>query len=155
MLVKMTPEQVSTFWDDIGPCIEQALPPATDAPEARLNKILESLLLGVAECWASYEVADRFILHGVVITTVRTDELLGYKTLLIYAVYGSGVSTRKHWEEGYECLRKYAKGMGCTSMTAFSKVPQICKMVKALGGDTSYRYIVLPIANTEVSYESL
>ena len=146
MLIKFTPEQISRLWPDMAGGLITSLPPQMRDDIESVSNLLESLLNGKAECWISYDATEEGAkVHGAVITMFHVDDITRTRNMIIYAVYGIHTSQHKHWIEGYETLRKWAKHNNCKEIVAYSNVPQIVNIAKKLGADTSYSLIQLPI----------
>jgi hypothetical protein len=67
------------------------------------------------------------------------------KELLVYSLYGSRQMGRKLIYEGLELLKKYAKSVGCSTLTAYTNVEGLKAFFKNIGGNSSYTYLRLEI----------
>jgi hypothetical protein len=147
MLTKITPDQVASMWDVIRDAIEKSLPPISSEDKNRMNNILTSLLCGKSHCWMSYvKNEDKNIFEGLLITRIIYDDISDCKNLLIYCIYGYEFVGRSSWTEGLKTLVKYAAGLGCSNIVAYSSVPSIISLIDKLGGDTSFKFIKLPLS---------
>jgi hypothetical protein len=52
---------------------------------------------------------------------------------------------RKLIYEGLELLKKYAKSVGCSTLTAYTNVEGLKAFFKNIGGNSSYTYLRLEI----------
>jgi hypothetical protein len=147
VLTKLLPEQVAKFWDVIKYSVEMSLPPIVSEHPDKMNRILSDALCGGMEVWVSHvreEGVNRF--EGVVLTKVIYDNASDTKNLLMYCLYGyDKVSS---WQDGYKTLAKYAVARGCAQMVAYTKVPHMVKMARALGGNTDYTFISFDVKET-------
>ena len=145
MMIQLLPEQVSRMWGILKPCIEEALPPLASNEEGRMNSILAKLLSGEMQCWAIVsDGEEKKKIEGFVVTTFSQDECSGANNLLIYALYGEGISKR-NWLEGLKALILFAKRHKCEHLVAFSSNPEIIKFMERMGSDVSYTLISMPL----------
>lgn len=144
MLIKLSNEEIVTYWDDVKDTLKFALPPTADVEgdEASLNSILQMLLEGFMQAWAL--LGDNAV-HAIVITTIQHDLGMGTKSLLIYSLYGFKLIDASLWQDGLSTLRTYAKDNACVYITGYTKVPRIVEVVKELGGDVSTLFIKLEV----------
>ncbi len=146
MLTRLTPEQVSNFWDVIKYAIEESLPPITGNHEDRMNRILASIMSGNTQCWASYvKDGEGGKFEGIVTTEIVTDVPSGTKSLLIYTLYGYSLVEKESWKIGFDALRKFALSRNCSAIIGYSKVDHLIKIADRLGADTSYTFISFPL----------
>jgi len=144
MLVRLLPEQISVQWDMIKPAILESLHSAHE--EINTNETLTSLLNSSSQCWVSIRRNDgRDVIEGLVITMVTKDLFGEGKNLLIYSIYGYDLSNREAWEGGFKTIAIFAKSEGCSRVIGYTSVSSIIKLVESLGGDTSQRFISIPV----------
>lgn len=147
MLVRLTPDQITTHWPFVDRALKEAIPPITySSPETHQN-ILASLLRGGMHCWAIF-VMDKEgapVMLGYMITTVGEDGCSKVRNLIIYLLYMFKDVPAEVWKDGFETLRKFAKEEGCHRITAYSDNAQAIYMAKQLGARSRYRYITLEI----------
>jgi len=136
MLLKLTAEQISTFWDIIKFSIIEAHPPTTSMGIEELNIILEELLSDVTDCWVSCDKDNRKKIEGVVITKVIYDNLTRTKNLLIYSIYMDQGIDRMSWAEGAATLGKWAIKKKCRNVIGFTDSPQIISIAEKFGGSS-------------------
>lgn len=146
MLTKLIPEQIASYWDIIKEAVEKSLPPKVVEDQDNMNRILESLLLGNAQCWVSHRYnGNSKVLEVILTTQIIYDSMTNTKSLLIYSIYGYGKSPNSSWIDGLKTLVKYAYANNCVQIIAYSNVEKIKKLVSRLGGDASYSFLTLPI----------
>ena len=142
MITKLTPEQVSSFWDVIKYAIEESLPPTVDDHPDKMNRILTSLLCSQMDCWASYEVnEDNRKFDGLMVTKILYDNSSDTKSLLIYCIYSYESASRKSWEAGTRSILKYAKYNKCSKIIAYTEVPSIIDWAKRVGAEATYTFL--------------
>ena len=145
MLSKLTFEQISKYWEVIEYAIENSLPPITetaDNPE-KMQNILASLMNGSMQCWASYKrLEGGNKMEGILVTTTTLDYCSGTKSLLLYSVYAYEKLEKSSWLEGFEAIGKYARSIGCHTITAVSNSEDVIRAAKMVGGDASYTLLV-------------
>ena len=125
MLIRMTPEKIAEFWAILKPAIAESLPPIAAQAESTMFNMLTRMVSAEMQCWVS--VRDNTIIDGVVVTGVAEDFFSGSLSLLIYAFYSSRMG-KESWLEGVETLKKYARGKGCTMLSAYSANPMVARM---------------------------
>lgn len=142
MLNRMTPEQVSKFWDIIRYGIEQSLPPIATNDEDKMAYLLSCALSGKVDVWASYVKEDEKIkFEGIVVTRLLYDDVSNTRNLLIYCLYGYTLVDKNSWFDGIEVLIKYARSLNCHQIIAYSKSPNVIKIASKLGANTDYTLI--------------
>jgi hypothetical protein len=143
---KLTPDQISRFWDIIGYAIEQSVPPFTYDHPDRINRLLVAALCGKIEVWAGYTKEDNKVKFGCIcVTQFLYDEPTDTKNLLIYALYGYDIVGPLGWKQMLDVMTKYAKEKHCRRIIAYSKVEPVIKLSKMLGADTDYTFISFDI----------
>lgn len=146
MLVKLTAEQISTFWDIIKFAIIESHPQTTPMGLEELNIIFEELLCDAADCWVSCNKENRSKIEGIIITKVIYDNLTRNKNLLIYSIYMDEGVDRMSWPEGAATLGKWAVKNGCRNIVGFTDNPQIVTITEKFGG-SSLTFVILDVEN--------
>lgn len=148
MLTKLMPDQISKFWNVIKYAIEDSLPPTVGESPDKMNKILAALLIGKAQCWASYvKGGEENKFEGLVITKILYDDVSDTRNFLIYCLYGYEIVSKSSWVSGLETLVKFAIDRDCSQIIGYSDVPMIIDLVNKLGGSTKYTFVELPLFN--------
>jgi hypothetical protein len=147
MLLRLLPEQVARFWDEIKVGVEAALPPIAGESEDRMNNILTSILSEGIVCWLSYRKhEDHKEVTAIMLTQIVADAPSKTKSVLIYALYSPDDSIGLDgWIEGYRALAEYGRSVGCSRITAYSDNPKIITMAERFRADLAYRFISVPI----------
>jgi len=142
MLIKLLPEQVSTYWNIIKYAVEESLPPTVHDHPDKLNRVLAAALSGKIDVWASYIRGETKVsFEGIVLTQVLYDDASDTRSLLIYCLYGYSSVSKDSWMNGFKTLVKYAKSQRCVKITAYSSVSFINDLAKSLGANTDYTFI--------------
>lgn len=142
-MIKLLPDQISKFWDLIKYALEDS-PPLTigNINSSWINNLLVAALSGEIEVWISYEKEEKIKLNGIVLTSFEIDKFVKEKSLLIYYLYTYGNTGIRPWIKGLKALAKYARSRNCSRIISYSKIPEILKVSKELGGDIDTRFIV-------------
>ena len=143
MLVRLTPEQVAEYWEGIKFAVEESLPPVAVEKPGTLNRILEAMLVGIIQAWVSLRREDKKVV-ALVTTTVADDNISRTKSLLIYSTYAFEQSEKSDWIEGFAALSKFAKGMKCDNITAYSNEADILKIAQYYNPEMT-TYIRFPL----------
>lgn len=145
-IIKLLPEQISEHWALIAPALGRTIPSEMGDEAGIVNNILHSLMDESMQCWfcGKYE-GDGFETYVVAITGVITNLGTGERNLMIYNVNWFQPPPNALWESGIRILKKYAKTQECSKIVAYSKYDMITNLVKALGGDVSWRYLQIEV----------
>ena len=144
MLVMLLPEQVSNNWDEIRGLIEDATPGPIGSSDARMNNVLEELLIGKKKLLVSYDYREIF--DGLVGTEIYLDRINGLRTMEIFAVWARGAGEGS-WTEGWDILARYALKEQCKRVVGYTKEPSLIARARELGGDVSFTFIDIPLCN--------
>lgn len=147
MLLRILPEQVVKDWDIISKVIEKSRPPYVDSLYNELISALYSILIEESIIWGYYDSDNE--LRGLIMTTTHTDIVTKSNNLLIYALWVIRPMGLQAWRESAVILKRYAKGMGYKSILAYVQVPEVVKLVKALGGDVSWTLAEFKLEDTD------
>ena len=148
MLLRLLPDQVAKYWDEIKGAIEASLPPVVGESDDKMNNILSTILVGGMDCWLSYrKLKEGFEVTGLLVTTVVVDNCSGTRSLLLYVLFSpEGVELGNDgWAEGFEALSKYGKSVGCNRITGYTDVDYVIEMAETLGGEARYKFVSVPI----------
>src|SRR5882672_924081 len=146
-LIKLLPEQVMKYWDEMKECIAAALPPyIQESPSAMLN-IQSQILIGTLECWIGHTENEEGRIYGVVTTRFIYDDSTSEKNLLIYTAATVEQISRKQWEKDLNAMQKYAASKDCASIIAYSNNPIMIHIAEQLGADISHRILMFPLDN--------
>jgi len=145
MLVRLTTDQISRFWEVIRYSFEQSAPPVAKVSPEHSANLLEDLLAGTADCWISFQRKNENKIDGVVITKVVIDEASKTRNLLIYSLFAHTLTNKDSWTEGLRVLARWAKSKGCYNIIGFTQENQIVSLVNKLGGDTNTTLIMFDV----------
>jgi hypothetical protein len=145
-LLKLLPDQIGEMWHVLKPSIEAALPPTSIDDANRGALILASLLTGRLDCMLVVKVRDDGnSIIAVVVVQVLEHVDSDSKTLFVYAMYGTGIAAGKDWLVIIDLIKDYARGQGCSRLSALSKVESVIKIMQLMGADTDYRLLTLEV----------
>lgn len=148
MLIQLTPEQISKYYNDIEAGIKVSVPPLAKSSPEVVTRVMERLIGGTMQAWMLVDWTGPEkapTIYALAVTVLYPDIGSGYLNLLIYALYGYVLVPDALWREGLETLKKYAASVGAGNVVAFTRVPRIVQIVEALGGDTATRFISLEV----------
>lgn len=146
MLVRFFPHQVAEHWDVIKVGIEESLPPIISQDEDKMNKVLESLLLGNLQCWISYATEELgSSVDGMVCTRILYDDVSDTRNLLVYCAYAFDKTIKDTWISGLATLNEYGLKMNCSQLIGYTSVASVINIAKRLDWDTSFTFISIPI----------
>ena len=146
MLLRLLPNDISKYWNGISEAISKSLPPFITYDKEGMLVILNSLMSGIMHCWLLHEIeGDKITLYAIATTEFSIDPASRTKSLLIFSLYGLQPTPIESWKDSYETLRLYAKANGCSSILAFSDVPEVLNIVGKMGGDINTRLITLEV----------
>jgi hypothetical protein len=150
VLLKLSADQISRYWEDIKAAIIAAVPPLGTTDQGAVSQFLENLLMGRLQAWLLVEQQGEgeravFNIKALAVTTVWRDLGTGAKNLLIYALYGYSFVEPALWKDGLGALKKFAEAEGCHQIVAFTKVPRVLQIVKELGGESEMRLVTLEV----------
>lgn len=149
-LLKLNPEQIMSYWDEIKISIAAALPPYVYYSDDSMLGVQEQLLLGSLECWVSVEHARAYSnppprVYGTATTRVVVDETTGTKNLLVFSVCIAEEHPQSIWRESIDQLRIYARSKNCSKIIAYSDNPHMIYLCEKLGANTAMRFISFEI----------
>lgn len=145
-IIKLLPEQISEHWGLIASALGRTVPREMGEEARVVNNILHSLIDESMQCWfcGKYEEGG-LETYVIIITGVITNMGTNERCLMIYTVYWFQPPPNALWESGLNVLRKYARSQGCSKIVAYSKFDMITNLVKALGGDVSWKYLQIEV----------
>lgn len=143
MLLRMLPEQVSEQWTIIKEAI-QASAGVYTIPEAKMTNILSMLLSGNMQCWVLVDGNNRADVYAV-ITTFTYDDPLGEKTLFVFSLYAYKNIPIRLWKSLFGTLKRWAKSLGCSSVSAYVRNEAEKKLLERMGGDIKTVLVRVPL----------
>ena len=143
MLIRLEPDQISRYWDTIREGVRGGLPPTAANDDDRMANVLAALLSGRAQAWIIMQ--DKQVV-GIVITMILVEEMTDTKNLIIYSFAGFSPILRTSWMKSMQELVKFAQGMGCRSVGAFTTHKGIVDMLKKrVPGTKEETYVTIPV----------
>lgn len=153
MLIRLTPDNISEYWEYLAWAIEKSLPPFVGTHVDRMNNILQSALSGTIDIWTTTEdVNGKNTITSVIVTNFLFDDVSQTKSMLIYSLYGidtidGEVKIKKEsWVTGLTGLLKYAKKAGAYRVIAYTDNPAIIALSKRSGAEAKYTFISYPLS---------
>lgn len=137
-LVKWLPEQVVDMWDGIAELLEDSLPPS-HRDEVTMTNVLRAILADDAQFWVVQDDLDT--VAAVALTTIREDKVVLSLSLVLYAVRSLRTLTLLEWTDALKKLQAYGKAMNCSSLIAYSNIPEVVEFGERFGG-VSETYII-------------
>ena len=145
MLLALLPQQVASHWDSVKRNIMQNAPINTCDGPVDYNRVLEMVLGGKMQLWASSP--DGVAINGFCLTQILNNYPTGQRVLHLYAIFGRDGRriTRDEWIDGYNTLRVFAESKGCSRITGYSNHPGLIRLAERLGLDTGWRFISVEV----------
>ncbi len=145
-LIKMEPAQANRIWPDIAPGIAVAVPPTAGESVQMMTSVLARILDGDLVLWMICRTYDvNLDPLGHLTTVVVQDHITGQRNLLIYSLYVWELLPDEIVKEGIEVLRRYAKGMNCAKVIAFTKEPRVEEMIRMAGGNSQVKFLEVAV----------
>lgn len=142
MLVKLMPEQISSWWEYIKYALKDTGPPGFFVHVIGLNEILEALLIDRMQCWWYFRDDNPV---GIVITEIRPDANLKIQFLNIFALYTFVDSNPMEWKDASRTLIEYARSRKCVAIEAFTDNDQLVTAALRIGWKRrNYIYMEIP-----------
>jgi hypothetical protein len=104
MLLKLSPSQVSNYWQILAEGVRASLFPTVKDTGRAVNGYLEALLGGRMDCWVYFEENQ---LVGMVITSLLNNSG-GERYLSIEALYAYRMSGKRIWLDAVGKLQEHA-----------------------------------------------
>ena len=147
MLIQLTPEQISRYYDDIEAAIKAAALAGAEISDTVITATMGDVAEGRYQVWVMVEwpEADAQVkVLGMLVTTVFYPGP-HLRTLAVVAACGYAFVPQGIWADAIETLRRFAQGLGCSHISGYSNVAPIIKTVEALGGRVDTRLLLLEV----------
>jgi hypothetical protein len=142
MIIQLTPDQCSIYWDDLSTGIKNSMPPFAKVDEDGLSEILANLMNERMQAFVSLDKSEKgTVVVAVAITMIQEEFGTGKNNLLIYSLFGYNFVHEKLWKEGLTGLKSFAKLHECAKVIGYTSVPRVVDIAKNLGGSTEYTFI--------------
>lgn len=138
MLVMLMPDQIMKYWYLVREGLEETLPPYVTNSPNKMEDIQMGLLIGKAQCWLF--ISEEPTVKCVVITRTIQDDLTDSAIFEITSLRSFHKILGEEWIEGFETLRKYATGRGCSKIVFYSDNELMLKITSKLGFKPTYVY---------------
>lgn len=136
MIVKLQPDQISSFWD----LIKHAVLETSHVPKSRelhtTNNVLAGLYSGKYQCWLLYSIRDgERIFHAVTLTAIQTDSFFDLQYLWMGCMYGYRVLTDELILELKRAIEDFAKTHECQHIQITTRNKRIEEFLKLMEWD--------------------
>ena len=138
VLLQLTYDQISRYWDDIKQVAIHSCPPNEEFSEESGSVLLTNLLEGSAQAWAMSKDGS---LKGLALTSVYREFCLGTKSLIIVGVLAYEGIDEDVWIQGLSTIRGFAKANGCRFVTGFTRIGRVVDIAERLGADVSHTFL--------------
>ena len=139
---QLTPDQISSRWQQLKIGFETGLPVLKTGGEARMLRIFNLAINNQIQIW---ETCIDNKAQVFAITHVLIDMITDSRNLFIYSMFAMGGTTNLMWEEGMHVIKKFAKANNCLSVMALTKNAKVIEIVKRLNGDISDTLVYLEV----------
>lgn len=142
LLLKITPEQVSRYWDELGPKIMESLDPEIEETVELRALILQAILRNEMQAWMLYR-RENGKSRRLALTTTRIyeDYLLESRNCYITSLYAYERIEMEGWKSALETLKTYARGAKCSRVIANTQSARVLELTKQLGGSMAYTFV--------------
>jgi hypothetical protein len=138
MVRKLTNQQIRDYWDELKPAIVASFPRTPKNKELWLSELLAKGLTDQVTFWVGTE--GEFI-SLLLLTTSFVEPITQERSLLVYAPYGFRPISEELWKEMAQAGTDHARALGCSTIVAYSEIPRVVEISKALGADTRTTFI--------------
>jgi hypothetical protein len=145
VITKLAANQIQVYWDSIEEALKAAVPVFADASPEACQQMMESLITDRMQVWAVTSLEETPKIYALLVTGFHQDIGTGFRTLLVYAIYGYSFIPEEIWKDGLEKLKDYAREHGVGTISAFTQVDRIVKVLDELGADTSTTFITMKV----------
>ena len=137
MIVKLTPPQVSTYWELIKYANINGDLVSEDHRQVVLNETLHALLNETAQCFLRLD--DNRQVIAVLLTRIQISKVSGDKLLYIQCIFSFRKVPDNQWVEDWQYLKNFAASSQCKYIEAESSNPMIFKIMQQLAARELYR----------------
>lgn len=145
MLVLLLPDQVMHYWNLIKDGLVQTLPPYVTNSPHKIEEMMMGFILGKAQCWVYVSEGPK--VKVIMVTRNIHDDFTDSDILEITSLVSEDKVTGEEWIDGFETLRKYAKGRKCDKIVFYTDNELILKITKKLGFNPTYIYSEYKLEN--------
>jgi len=131
MIIRLQPMQIPTYWEAIKYAAVNADKVEDEYVAKYTNRLLYHLLNGKAQCFIGF--SNERILQRILITRIITDEVRDEKSLFINCLYSFEIVSPKVWQAEFEAVKKFARSLGCTSITSWTINERAAEISRRLG----------------------
>jgi hypothetical protein len=140
MLVRMTGEQISKYWQLIIHAIKESGAPVLSFNNPRADgNLLSAATRGAMQCW--FLLGKDGLVKGLGTTTITMDVCAGDRHLYITSLYGIKNVSDEEWLEMFDSLRSYAVSQSCSKIIAYTDIDRILAIAESLKASTITKVI--------------
>jgi len=135
MTLKLTPQDISKYWEAIKLTLIQAggIPPEREMEYC--NKALENILSGKFQVWVvfDYDATGEQDVYGIGITSIQIDKVFGYKVLYMDSYLGFKPQKPDIVQDGVDDLAEFAKANDCKRLLLSSNNKRMFALARMAG----------------------
>jgi len=144
MLARLTPAQVSQFWEAIKWHIAKALPYGEN--DKTFGSILSAINNQTLHVFVyMVEKDDEQVIKAVITTTLNIDHITNEKNFIIYTLTGNDGLSEEDMQQGLQGLLNHAKGLNCKRIIAYTKADKVRSLAKKLGFEETSTLLSLEV----------
>jgi len=134
-IIQLQPKQIADFWDGIKLTMTQANEITGDNYDRYVNHALLQLLSGKLAAWLVFDYAEDGTkeVHAIAVTSIREDQVFGYKFVFVEALYGLRKVSDKQALDSVDALKTYAKNTGCSYIRAITESDRVKHIATLMG----------------------
>lgn len=146
MLVRLTPEQIGTYWNLFKKPILETEHKFLQGNWGLANNIFTHCLAGTAQAWVLYREEKEKVV-GFFITMLVKEPVSGIDNLLLYMAYVFIMPSEEEIKICVDTLRNFAKGSGCKNIVYYIRTELAKKLTSSAFGE---RAKTIPYCEVEV-----
>lgn len=147
MILKLTGDQVSAYWDLIQYSWLQTNPPPSGVSEAGyLNVLLENLLSGVAQAWLVLdETDDERSVVAIGVTQLIRDTISGIESVVIRSLFGLKPLSNELAKSCFDSFMLYARNTRAQQVKLDTSNERVKQLARLVGCEKKYETYILPL----------
>ena len=138
MIIKLTPPQVSEYWEIIKYSLVKGDLVGDDHRQVVLNETLQALLSEKAQCFLRFNSETRKVM-AVMITRIKISDRIQEKFLYIQCIFSYQAVKNPEWQEDWNFVSAFARDEDCKYILADSENPKIHQIMGDLGAQEIFR----------------
>ena len=138
MIIKLTPPQISKYWDVIKFSLIKGDLVDPDHRQVVVNETLLALLSERAQCFLRINRETRKV-QAVMLTRIKISERAQEKFLYIQCIFSYQTVNNLEWQKDWNFVADFAQSEGCKYLMADSANPKIHQLLGDLGVQEVFR----------------